>query len=84
MDEFIKFFFSQGVLGVIALGEFLIIGYMYRERIKDLKENTENMKQVQNSLAQPVNKLQETVDTIITKTQQTNEILLNIFSKRKR
>lgn len=83
MDEFIKFFFSQGILGVIALGEFLIIGYLYRERIKDLKENTDNMKQVQTSLSQPINKLQETVDTIITKTQQTNEILLNIFSKRK-
>lgn len=84
MSEFLTFFFNQGILGVISIGEFLIIVYLYRERIKDIKDNFETLKGVQDDIYKPINKLQETADTIITKTQQTNEILLNVFSKKQK
>ena len=82
MEPFLNFFFDRGVIGVIAIGEFLIIAFLYNENKLVNKLRIEDLKNMQNVLLDPLKKLQDTSDKLIEKMDQANAALLNTLSKK--
>lgn len=83
VEQFIAYFFTQGPFGVLFIGAVLIGGFFVKLWRDEVKAHIQDLKDVQKSMAEPLSKLQETSNTIITKTEQTNSILLSFFSKGK-
>lgn len=82
MEQFTSFFFNQGVIGVLAIGEFFIIWFLYNENKTVNKARLEDLKTMQNVLLDPLKKLQDTSDKLIEKMDQANAALLNTLSKK--
>lgn len=84
MEQFTRFFFSQGVLGVFCLAEFIIIvglaKFMYGE-FKQLNEKyISDLRTSRDTIADPLRRLQDTADALVKKSEQSNELLINVLS----
>lgn len=83
LGDTIGFLFTQGLLGIIAVIEGVIIYILDRRLREESREHLGTIKQFQGSVAEPLEKIQKSSDRIFTKMEQDNVILLNLLSRKK-
>lgn len=83
LEQFLAYFFMQGPFGVLFIGTVLVLGYVVKLWRDEIKDHINDLKHYKDAVNEPLSKLQQTADAIITKNNQTNDILISLLRQQK-